>query len=381
MRLADAGPDPVREIAMRSKPPDTILIFSIGSLGDTLVALPAYHLIRERYPESRIVLLTNSPVDSGVKAAPSHQILMGSGLVDDYLEYPHGSRDFRVLAAVAGEIRKLRPARGVYLMPVRTLRQRLRDAAFFTLVGLPTMQGVWPARNKDRHLPVTGRPEQHESEASRLLRSIGFDPRLLEPRLFSLELQPAERVSVDPLLAPLGQARRFIALSVGAKVPAKDWGQDRWLELLDQLQQAASGYPLVFIGSADEAERCEQLLARWPTSGLNLCGKLNPRQSAAVLERAAVLIGHDSGPMHLASSVGIPAVSIFAARNKPGVWFPYGNEAHVFYKLVPCHDCRLTVCTEQGMKCIRSIRAADVAARVSGLLLEGGKTADASLGR
>ena len=69
---------------------NTILIFSIGSLGDTLVALPAYHLIRERYPDSRIVLLTNSPVDGGVKAAPSHQILLGSGLVDDYLEYQIG---------------------------------------------------------------------------------------------------------------------------------------------------------------------------------------------------------------------------------------------------------------------------------------------------
>jgi 3-deoxy-D-manno-octulosonic-acid transferase len=39
---------------------NSILIFSIGSLGDTLVALPAYHLIRERHPDSRIVLLTNS---------------------------------------------------------------------------------------------------------------------------------------------------------------------------------------------------------------------------------------------------------------------------------------------------------------------------------
>jgi len=370
MRSADAGP--VREralrlrgkLAMTSQPRDTVLIFSIGSLGDTLVALPAYHLIRERYPDSRIVVLTNSPVDGGVKAASSYQILLGSGLVDDYLEYPHGSRDFRALAAVAGKIRKLRPAQGVYLMPVRTVQQRLRDAAFFTLAGLPTMQGVWPAKDKDRHLPVAGRPEQRESEASRLLRSIGFDPRLLEPRLFSLELQPAERVHVHSLLEPLGQARRFIALSVGAKVSAKDWGQDRWLELLDQLQPAASDYLLVFIGSADEAERCGQLLARWSSGGLNLCGQLSPRQSAAVLERAALFIGHDSGPMHLASSVGIPAISIFAARNKPGVWFPYGNEAHVFYRLVPCHGCGLSVCTEHEKVCIRSILPAEVAGRV-----------------
>jgi ADP-heptose:LPS heptosyltransferase len=349
---------------------NSILIFSIGSLGDTLVALPAYHLIRERYPDCRIVLLTNSPVDGGVKAAPSHQILLGSGLVDEYLEYPHGSRDWRALAAVAAKIRTLRPAQGVYLMPVRTVGQRLRDALFFAAAGLPVMHGLWPGKDKDRHLQVQGRPEHRESEASRLLRSIGFDPRLLEPRLFSLELQPAERDSVQPLLAPLGRGRPFSALSVGTKVPVNDWGQDRWQELLDQLRQTASDHALVFIGSADEAARCDQLLARWPTGGLNLCGKLSPRQSAAVLERAALFIGHDSGPMHLASSVGIPVVSIFAARNKPGVWFPYGNEANVFYKLVPCHGCRLSVCTEHEKICIRSIQSAEVATRVTALLAE-----------
>ncbi len=361
---------------MTFKPPDTVLIFRIGSLGDTLVALPAYHLIRERYPDSHIVLLTNTPVGGGVKAAASYQILLGSGLVDDYIEYPHQSRSLRRFAALATAIRKLRPSHGVYLMPPRTRRQRLRDALFFAGAGLPLMQGLWPRRDVNRHLPVAGRPEQRESEASRLLRSIGFDPRLLKPRLFSLELQPTERVSIHPLLEPLGQARRFIALSVGAKVSAKDWGQDRWLELLDQLQQAASDYPLVFIGSADEAKRCEQLLARWPTGGLNLCGKLSPRQSAAVLERATVFIGHDSGPMHLASSVGIPAVSIFAARDKPGVWFPYGNEANVFYKLVPCHGCRLSVCTEHEKVCIRSILPTEVVERVRILLA--GETAGSS---
>lgn len=353
---------------MDCKPPPTLLIFSIGSLGDTLVALPAYHLIRERYPDSRIVLLTNSPVDGGVKAASSYQILLGSGLVDDYMEYPHGSRDWRALATVVTQIRKLRPAQGVYLMPVRTLRQRLRDAVFFALAGLPTMRGLWPGKNKDRHLTVSGQTEQRESEASRLLRSIGFDPQRLEQRLFSLEIQPHERDSIRPLLESLGENRPFIAMSVGTKVPANDWEQDRWQDLIDQLQQTVADHALVFIGSADEAERCQRLLERWLTGGLNLCGKLTPRQSAAVLERAALFIGHDSGPMHLASSVGIPAVSIFAARNKPGVWFPYGNEANVFYKLVPCHGCRLSVCDEHKKICIRSIEPKDVIARVHELV-------------
>jgi heptosyltransferase III len=205
-------------------------------------------------------------------------------------------------------------------------------------------------------------PEWRESEASRLLRSIGFDPKVLSRDLFSLRIQSHERDSAASLLRDYGMlSKPFIALSVGAKVPAKDWGQDRWLEFLALLGQARSGFHLLLFGSADERERCQQLLEAWPNGGINLCGQLSPRQSAAVLERAAVFVGHDSGPMHLANSVGVLCVSIIAAREKPGIWFPYGNGQHVFYDR------------------IRAIRPYDVAERVQALLMANNPDAYSSL--
>lgn len=350
------------------RPSQTVLIFRIGSLGDTLVALPAYHLIRARYSNSQIVLLTNIPVNGGIKAAPSHQILLGSGLIDDYIAYPQMQLGLSGLLKLAGVIRKLRPEACFYLMPVRSVGQRLRDALFFAAAGYLSAKGLWSGFSANHHRPVAGRPELRESESSRLLRSVGLDSASLRHDLFSLLIHPAERASVQPLLRGLSAKQQFIAFSVGAKVSAKDWGQDRWLELITLLRESLQGYALVFLGSGDESARCQQLLDIWPAGGLNLCGQLNPRQSAAVLEQAALFVGHDSGPMHLASSVGIPCISIFAARDKPGVWFPFGNEDHVFYKLVPCHNCRLSVCVENQKVCIRSISANDVAERVHSLL-------------
>ena len=99
---------------------DTILIFRIGSLGDTLVALPAFHLIRQQYPTSRIVLLTNTPMKGMVKVAPSHQILIGSGLVDDYIEYPHKTAGIRDLVKLVRTIRELQPSATFYLVPPGT---------------------------------------------------------------------------------------------------------------------------------------------------------------------------------------------------------------------------------------------------------------------
>ncbi|MEN6584961.1 MAG: glycosyltransferase family 9 protein [Sulfuricella sp.] len=337
-------------------------------MGDTLVALPSFHLIRQRYPESRIVLLTNSPVDSGVKAAPSHQVLIGSGLVDDYLEYPHGSGSLLDWVNLLRGIRRMRPSKLIYLMPVRNFRQRVRDAVFFGLAGFLRPQGMWSGRDGYRHREVVDRSGYYESEAIRLARTLGFSPDSLCADLFSLNLGANEREAIEPILRKLKGSQKFIAISVGTKAPANDWGQERWVELVSLLSERVGQRSLVFFGSGDERARCQSLLDLWAYGGLNLCGQVSPRQSAAILEGAVLYVGHDSGPMHLASSVGIPSVGIFSGRNKPGIWFPYGNEKNVFYNMVSCNGCGLTVCVEQQMRCIRSIEAHDVAHRILGLL-------------
>jgi ADP-heptose:LPS heptosyltransferase len=56
-----------------------------------------------------------------------------------------------------------------------------------------------------------------------------------------------------------------------------------------------------------------------------------PRESAALLARAAAFIGLDSGPMHLAASVGTPVVAIFSTQNPPGAWFPVGRRHRILY--------------------------------------------------
>jgi ADP-heptose:LPS heptosyltransferase len=342
-----------------------VLIFRIGSLGDTLVALPAFYLIRAQFPHSRITLLTNTPVDGGIKAASSHQILIGSGLIDNYLEYPHLNASYTIFWQTIKQTRQLKSSHTFYLMPERNLYQRFRDGLFFLLAGKWKVTGLYP--RKDAYTCLKIKDNYYESEASRLLRSVGFDPKLLEPSLFSLNLQPVEHAKAHSVLATLTQP--FIAISLGAKVPAKNWGVDRWSELLEILSaKLAKDYSIVCFGSNDEYPACDNIIKLWPGKSCNLCGKLSPRLSAAVLKHATVFIGHDSGPMHLASSVGTPTISIFASRSKPGVWFPFANEKYVFYTHVPCSNCNLNVCIDKQMLCIRSIQASAVAKQVMRIL-------------
>ena len=87
---------------------------------------------------------------------------------------------------------------------------------------------------------------------------------------------------------------------------------------------------------------------------------LTPRESAAALKKSALFIGHDSGPMHLSAAVRTPCVAIFSARNKPGVWFPYGEKHRVLYHQTECYGCGLEVCNNEDKKCIKSITVEEV---------------------
>jgi len=52
----------------------------------------------------------------------------------------------------------------------------------------------------------------------------------------------------------------------------------------------------------------------------------------------------------------------------PGLWFPIGQEGNVFYRNVPCRDCRLDVCTVNAKRCLTEIDPAEVAQRAAHLL-------------
>ena len=186
-------------------------------------------------------------------------------------------------------------------------------------------------------------------------------------------VEPVEQRQLDPQHAQqaLGASvagGRYIVMSVGAKIPVKDWGDERWTAFLRDLAATASDCALIAIGSQVERARSAGLLAAWPGVTSNLCGDLTPRQSAAVLAHAQLFVGHDSGPMHLASAVGIPTIAVFSARNMPGVWFPFGDPDNIFYNNVDCRGCGLEVCTERQQRCIREIAPATVARRASALL-------------
>ncbi|MGD0445543.1 MAG: glycosyltransferase family 9 protein [Edaphobacter sp.] len=347
-----------------------VLIYRLGSLGDTLVALPALHLVARAFPNAERRLLTNFPINA--KAPQAAAILENTDLVHGYFRYAAGTRSPRELLALWWQLARWRPEVLVYMGPARGIESARRDARFFRFCGIQHLIGV--PSTEDMQKNRWQQSEQAlEPEAARLARNIAElgDANLDDPASWNLHLTEAEDARAKEVLAPAAD-HPILAVSVGTKVQSKDWGRDNWRALLNRLAALYPNHALALCGAREESEASEFAAAGWRENSaapiVNLCGLLTPRESAAAIARARIFVGHDSGPMHLAAAVQTPCVAIFAARNKPRVWFPYGKRHRVLYHQTDCWGCGLETCIVEKKKCLTSITVDEVATQVRAIL-------------
>lgn len=352
-------------IAMKSK--ESILIYRLGSLGDTIVALPALRVVAKAFPRERRLMLTN--FSATVKEAPVAAVLEGTGLIHDYIEYPIGLRNPVNLLKLQQCIREEGAHTLIDLTEPRGLWSAWRDLAFFRACGIRRFIGapLSPRAQYPPRLP-NGLYESQATSLGRRVAELG-DAWVDNAAAFDLLLTVEEHAQAAAVLGPLA-GRALIAVSVGAKLDVQDWEDVRWRPLLAELARRYPKHGLVALGSADEAARCETLGVPWCGRFVNACGKLGVRASGAALARSAIFIGHDSGPMHLAAATGVCCVAIFSSRNRPGEWFPCGHGHHVLYRAMPCQGCRRDVCEDRQKACIRSITVEDVLDAVDARMAE-----------
>ena len=337
---------------LRNEQVRKVLIYRLGSLGDTVVALPCLRLIAETFPNAERRMLTNFPI--AAKAPASAAVLGSSGLVHGYMRYTVGTRRPIELLRLAAQIRGFGPDLLVYLTHVRPWKTVVRDRRFFRLAGVRRIVGIESEEGqKFRFDAVTGMYETEAARLARLIREIG-DARVSDLASWSLALTEEERRIAAEAAVPLGD-RPIIVCGPGTKMQAKDWGRDNWRALLARLYEEFPDHALALIGAGEEAELTRFAAEDWAGPKVNLCGRLSPRETAAVIERARVFLGPDSGPMHLAASVGVPCVIAFSAAGMPGAWFPAGQHHQVIYHRTSCHGCQLETCTVEGRRCLTSI--------------------------
>ncbi len=229
-----------------------LLIYRMGSLGDTVVALPVFHMLAEKYANAE-------------------------------------RRDFGALNQLRHQIRDWGPDLVIYLNEPRGNLVQFRDIIFLKMCGARQILGV-PATADLRTHRQNSELGLWEPEASRLARCVAEvgDVDLDSAESWSLNFTTAEEEGARKALSEWRGKDNFIAFSIGAKIDFKSWGDNRWADLLANISRANPQLGLAFLGGPNDGERSKQAAKGWTGPTLDLCGKLTPRESAVVMKEARV---------------------------------------------------------------------------------------------
>jgi ADP-heptose:LPS heptosyltransferase len=301
-------------------------------LGDVLLALPGAAALRGGLPGAQLAFA----VPSAVAAVPAH-----CPHVDEVLGIrfpPLGTPwDDRVLRA---EARRLAGRFDVALVP------RPDDpwsGALVAAARVAARLGFDLPRTRP-FLTVALPPPGREHVVRHLLRlvpqlsPVSPDAALACPPPGQL-LVPSEeeRGVADALLTELGSPAPVV-LHPGSGWPLKNWPGRRWGQLATALHAASGTRPLV-LGTAGEADLVGRVVTDSDGAAVGLAGRLCLGALAAVLGRARLVVGTDSGAMHLAAFVGAPTVTLFGPAD-PDLFTPLGPAAHRVLRLgLPCRPC------------------------------------------
>jgi ADP-heptose:LPS heptosyltransferase len=151
----------------------------------------------------------------------------------------------------------------------------------------------------------------------------------------------------------------LLVLHVGAGTAAKRWPAEHWRELIGRL--IVEHARIVLVGLEADRGTAHEILEDqgWPQVW-DWTGRLGLVELGALIEAADVFIGADSGPAHLASAVGTPAVAIFSGTNRAEQWRPWGDRVTVVRHPVPCSPCHRESCYWHDHPCMMQLSAAAV---------------------
>ena len=158
-----------------------------------------------------------------------------------------------------------------------------------------------------------------------------------------------------------------IGLNIGASWPTKRWPKEYFAELADRLVD--HGFAIAYFGGPMDVEIVDQAISLMKHKDhpqvVKLTGKVSLMELAALLKKCAVFVTNDSGPMHIATAMNVPLVSMFGASPVEGFW-PYNDISIVMKTPLSCHPCYKHTCKLGGLECMNAITVDQVFATTLG---------------
>lgn len=318
--------------ALRPRPdtarpqPARILVIRPDHIGDLLFTTPALQLLRKTFPEAHITALVGPWAATVVERNPG---------VDAVLKCPFPWFD-----------RQPKPSPwypyGVLLRQAQRLRQHGFDTALIlrfdhwwgallsALAGIPARLGyATPETRPFLTTAIAYAPDRHAVSHNLALveelAHVAGRPIPDTERRLRFDVMSDERTFARQFLARRGiePDETVVGLHPGAGDPSKLWPARRWAAVADHLADVLDAR-IVITGSSAEQELAETIAHHMDSTPVIAAGETTLGQVAALLAHCRLVVGADTGPMHLAVALGVPTVHLYGPF-EPQLFGPWGN--------------------------------------------------------
>lgn len=345
-----------------------ILIVQLDHLGDAVLTTSMLTGLRRKWPDAVIDVLASATNADVFRASP----LIQNVHVADRNWFERRSGCWAMLTAASEYGRRMRPlkydlgidVRGDILSIFTMVLARIPRRAGWAMGG----GGFWLT---DVAQWIPGRHEVLSRMA--LLKALNASlPRGERPKV-SLEIRSSDRQFINQQLCRLwtphqwlnaclnhvSAGREFtklvapiVVVHPGAGTQAKRWPLTYWRRLIDLL--ISDGYFVALIGCSEDQPMTEMVGRK--SGVIDLTGQLRITQTMALLERADLFIGVDSGPAHLAAITKTRSVVLFSGTNRPSQWRPWSKEVLGIRNKVSCSPCHQKLCPLSEHACMTGIK-------------------------
>lgn len=338
-----------------------VLLIRTDRIGDVLLSTPAIKAVRDAYPDAYIAMMV-SPY--------ARDIINGNPYLDEIIIYDKNGKHKSWWDSVrfAFELRRKKFNLALALHPTNRVHLVIFMAGIPKRIGYDYKLGFL-LTDRIKHTKQLG--EKHETEyALDLVRYLGIDPK--DKKLF-MPVRPESEDWAEELLRREGinKSDKLLTIHPAASCISRIWPSERFAELADKLIDKYGFKALIIAGPDPEHIKiAADVIAKMRHSALNLAGKTSVSQLASLLKRCRLHISTDTGPMHIASSVGTPVIAIFGRKQKglsPKRWGPTGEKSRVLHKDVGCIECLAHNC-KINFKCLDAITVEDVLNAADALL-------------
>jgi heptosyltransferase-1 len=237
----------------------------------------------------------------------------------------------------------------------------LRSSLMAFLSGARTRIVLTPREGS--HLFADHVVDRHRDSGRRREISAGYRDLAEELGLsvqdFRMEvpLAPEDRDFAEGIIRDQGLGEGYAVAIPYTTRPQKHWFEDRWALLMDRLRKE-HGFRTVILGGPKDEEADRRIRGQTSADPLSLVGRTTLRQAAALIERAQLVVGVDTGLTHVGSALERPTIAIFGSN------IPYTDaltdRTRILIHWLDCVPCKGHPTCDGDFTCLRLITVDEV---------------------